>query len=94
MPVITLTGTGHGDLNHTHDVDHHGEDTLLGSACELALNGSPMTGTATVWVSNLYTEALSNGKLRLHYRVRADWGSDIRYQVTLIYFKAQGGPFG
>lgn len=97
MGIVVVNGTGHGDQNLSHDVPDNGEDLVLGSATEIDRHGNPTTGTATVWVSNLWTEivpTLQGNVRRIHFRVRADWASDINWRATLVHFKHPGGPFG
>ncbi len=96
MGIHVVTGRGHGDLNMTHDVDNQADIFVLGSATEINSSGNPITGTATVWVSNLWMEhstSVPAGKQRIHFRVRADWTADIDWQATLVTFKV-GGPLG
>ncbi len=83
-------------MDHLLDTDGHGENLILGSACELDGHGNPTTGSATVWVSDLWTEVvptLQGNRMKLHFRVRVDWPSALKWRATLVHFKAPGGPF-
>jgi hypothetical protein len=91
MAVHTATGRGHTQQDLYHDVTNNADTYAVASASEVNSSGNPVSGAATVWVSNVWIE-LSNqvpqGMMRIHFRIHPDWGSDISWKVVFLTFKA------
>lgn len=93
MGIHYITGRGHGDYNGSFDVPNDGENLVLGSASETNNIGAGQMGTASVYVTNCYSEIILGNQLRIHFRVRVEWPSDLYWKATIVRFKS-GGPFG
>ena len=88
MAHFFATGSGHGVLDHHHDLPAGtslGARAFVGSVVELDSNNNPFQGSATLWISNIWPEIVNGAFVRVHYRVHVDWGSDLKYQVTMIF---------